>query len=40
MEKKAHQYKLTLAHLKNIKGEEMNTPHLEIVIVRHRIKAF
>jgi hypothetical protein len=35
MEKKAHQYKLTLAHLRNIKGEEMNTPPLEIIFGNH-----
>jgi hypothetical protein len=35
MEKKAHQYKLTLAHLKNIKGEEMNMPPLEIIFENH-----
>ena len=35
MEKKGHQYKLTLAHLKNIKGEEMNVPPLEIVFENH-----
>lgn len=35
MKKKAHQYKLTLAHLKSIKGEEMNTPPLEIEFENH-----
>jgi hypothetical protein len=35
MEKKAHQYKLTLEYLKNAMGEEMNTPPLEMFFSNH-----
>lgn len=35
MEKKAHQYKLALTYLKNIKGEEMSIPPLEISFENH-----
>ncbi|RDC55171.1 DUF3861 family protein [Pedobacter chinensis] len=35
MEKKAHQYKLTLEYLKNIKGENMDVPPMEILFENH-----
>lgn len=35
MEKKAHQYKLTLEYLQNNKGDKMETSPLELVFENH-----
>jgi len=35
MEKKAHQYKLTLEYLKDIKGEEMHLAPIELTFGNH-----
>ncbi|WP_134091572.1 DUF3861 domain-containing protein [Olivibacter sp. XZL3] len=35
MEKKAHQYKLTLTYLKNVKGESMDVAPVELAVENH-----
>jgi hypothetical protein len=35
MEKRAHQYKLTLTYLKNVRGEPVNLEPLEVIFENH-----